>query len=153
MNDHILDKVSARWGVAPDDAVNFATVKEVDRRLVRLLGGDPRRDPSSWLLALDTFHDRSLPIRSGLSLCCGHGHFERAFGRVRNVQRMLALDVSEPALDSARRAARAEGLSNVQYLRQDINALQLNGEFDFVYAVGSTTSAHSSMCSARCTGI
>jgi len=71
-----------------------------------------------------------------LSLCCGHGHFERPLLQLINYGHCDALDISEPALENAGRLARKAGISDVSYERQDINHLSLSHYYDLVFAGG-----------------
>lgn len=75
-----------------------------------------------------------------LSLCCGYGSVERSFlKQLPSVIECLAVDLSQGALDVAKRRASEEGLSHIiQYERADLNNYAWESEkYDFIIANGA----------------
>src|SRR5262245_32355710 len=146
-----VDRVSERWGAAPDDAMNWVTIPAVEARAAALVHRNatdhsvpwtspyravPGTSPSAFISVLDSVHPPSRPIQRMLSLCCGHGHAERAFANSRTVHSCDGFDVSALALDHAAVLARQSGFTQFRYYVHDINAVRLEGVYDFVYAAG-----------------
>jgi SAM-dependent methyltransferase len=143
------DVVATRWGVAPDDAINYATIPAVEARAsswarrrfdgaVPWVSPYPRRadDGGAFIGVLDRVHPPERPIERLLSLCCGHGHAERALARVRAVRSSDGVDISPAAIAHAAAVARQEGFDTLHYRVADLNQLTLEGTYDFVYAGG-----------------
>jgi SAM-dependent methyltransferase len=128
------EKVSARWGQEPDAAMNWATIPHVNRRAAEMIGADPAK--GFWLHMLDLYSDPNRSLDRVLSLACGHGHQERTLARFRRFRVCDAFDISEAALDNARRLAETEGLHNINYERRDLNELKLSQRYDVVIAGG-----------------
>jgi SAM-dependent methyltransferase len=116
--------VAERWGAPPDDALNWATIPIMERRAGYF--GDVLKE----YIAPNALFERVL------SLCCGHGHFERTLLQLVKYGACDAIDISEGALESARAAARQAGISNVNYIQQDLNRLSLSRNYDWVFAGG-----------------
>jgi SAM-dependent methyltransferase len=115
--------VAERWD-GSDDAVNWATIPMMRRRAGYF--GD----------VLAKYVDPRVRRNRVLSLCCGHGHFERGLLQTMNYEYCDALDLSEAALENARRLASEAGVRNVNYERQDINQLNLSHPYDLAFAGG-----------------
>jgi SAM-dependent methyltransferase len=102
------------------------------RHINRLMTGDPNE---GWLPFIKR---RFLPNggERGLSLGCGHGWTERDAVQLGLCRSFDALDLSEEALDVARREARAAGFDDVIAYRQaDLNGVELKSDaYDFVVA-------------------
>ncbi len=67
-----------------------------------------------------------------LSLGCGRGGNERNFAGRPGVSRVVGLDLVEACVADARRAADDEGLRNVEFLVQDMEAYEPDERFDVV---------------------
>ena len=128
------EKVASRWGEEPDAAVNWATIPYVNRRAAEMIGADPAR--GFWVHMLDLYSDPRRPLNRVLSLACGHGHQERTLAKYRQFRVCDALDISETALENARRLAEAEGLRHINYECHDLNELKLSHTYDAVIAGG-----------------
>jgi SAM-dependent methyltransferase len=92
------------------------------RHINRLMTGDA---DESWLTFIKR---RFLPDGAGrgLSLGCGHGWTEREALRLELCKSFDAIDISEGALEVARRLAREEGFSDcVLYKQADLNNVEL----------------------------
>lgn len=81
---------------------------------------------------------RSVPISVGmrvLSIGCGLGDYELALAP--RVGHVIAFDLSEVAVEEARRRAAAAGVTNVEFQRAGTGDITLEpGAFDLVYAMG-----------------
>lgn len=129
-------KVSERWAQEPDDSINWATIPYVGKRDAQLAGADPEKDKGAWHYMLDKYWPAGQSLDRVLSLCCGHGHAERVISELRDFRVCDAFDVSEPALENARRLAQAAAISNVNYERRDLNNLKLSHQYDYVIGSG-----------------
>jgi SAM-dependent methyltransferase len=99
-----------------------------------MIGADPVK--GYWVHMLELYSDPNHCLDRVLSLACGHGHQERTLAKFRKFRVCDALDISEAALDNARRLAEAEGLHNINYERCDLNELKLSQRYDMVIAGG-----------------
>jgi 2-polyprenyl-3-methyl-5-hydroxy-6-metoxy-1,4-benzoquinol methylase len=102
------------------------------RHINRLISGN---EAEGWLAFTKR---RFLPegANHGLSLGCGHGWTEREAIRLGVCRTFDALDISEEALEVARRQAADEGLQGLVLYRQaDLNAVELERDlYDVVIA-------------------
>ena len=78
----------------------------------------------SWGQKLLDWHGR--PFNKAIALNCGNGWVERELVRTGVVRCAVGLDISEPLLDSARKAAADEHL-DIEYHKADTNL----ATFDF----------------------
>jgi ubiquinone/menaquinone biosynthesis C-methylase UbiE len=82
---------------------------------------------------------RSVPFTSDmrvLSLGCGLGDYDLAVAR--DVQHLVALDLSEVAVSEAKRRASRSGIENVEFLVANVQQLDLPpASFDAIYALGT----------------
>ena len=122
--DDSLFKISERWGVPPDDDTDWASIP-----FLSPLVADQKP-------LLDLYIPRDAVLDRVLSLCCGHGHAERELRSARSYRHCDALDISEPALQNARRLAHEQGIDNISYQNHDINHLQLSHYYDLAIAGG-----------------
>jgi SAM-dependent methyltransferase len=132
--------ISELWGrqaqtMSESSAWKFAYWQShpvTQRHINRLITGDKTE---SWL----TFtRRRFLPdgATHGLSLGCGHGWTERDALRLELCRSFEALDISEEALEVARRLAREEGFDDrIVYEQADLNDVELEpASYDVVIA-------------------
>jgi SAM-dependent methyltransferase len=102
------------------------------RHINRLITGD---EDESWLAFAGR---RFLPEGAdhGLSLGCGHGWTERDAVQLGICRSFDALDISEEALEVARRQARESGLhGRILYRQADLNSVELEPDvYDVVIA-------------------
>jgi SAM-dependent methyltransferase len=136
-------KVSAHWG---------ATLHEVERTFYgfpplrpyfyRSIAGRSPAKPlgRDWFerWAVDEVLGERAPVGECLSLCCGFGEIERILAGLGAFRHCRAVDLAGPAIESARAAAVAEGLSQVTYEVADVESLELEPEsVDLVWANGA----------------
>ncbi len=102
----------------------------VRRCLNRRISGSSDVWPIDWL-ARDIARR---PYPRALSLGCGEGALERDLLSKGLCGTLLGLDISEQALESARRQAQAAGHSSLSYARADLDRLELEPEsYDAVF--------------------
>lgn len=78
------------------------------------------------------------PVDDCLSLCCGFGEIERILAGLGAFRRCRAVDLAGPAIEAARKAATADGLTQIVYDVEDIEAIELEPEsVDLVWANGA----------------
>lgn len=65
---------------------------------------------------------------------CGSGHAINMLARAFPASRFVGYDFSEEALEAARREAADWGVSNAEFVLQDVAALDVPGQYDFVTA-------------------
>ncbi|MEO8276449.1 MAG: methyltransferase domain-containing protein [Thermoanaerobaculia bacterium] len=110
----------------------------VQRRLYSKVSGRPDRDIYGWLLDRMDALGIVRPVASALTLGSGDGRLERGLARKNFARLHLGLDLSAGAVEAARAAALADGLSHVSYAVSDLNAPQLpESAFDVVLGVSS----------------
>ncbi len=115
----------ARGGIA-----TWLAEPAVRRCLNRRITGSPDLWPIDWL-ARDVVRR---PLPRALSLGCGEGALERDLMSKRLCESLVGLDISEGALELARRQARAAGHDNLRYARADLDRLRLEpASFDAVF--------------------
>jgi len=79
-----------------------------------------------------------MPVNRVLTLGCGNGEFERNLAKLNYVREHDALDVAEGAIEKARRAAREEGYSHIQYRVADLNQVDLpKDRYDVIFGISS----------------
>ena len=103
----------------------------VKRYLHALVSGDPNCD---WLTWIEAVH---LPDRAdrALVLGCGSGWLERALAGRGRFRSIVACDFAAESVTRARAAARAEGISSIDYMVLDLENERLPaGPFDAVIA-------------------
>jgi SAM-dependent methyltransferase len=72
-----------------------------------------------------------------LSLCCGSGELERYFAEKGTFASCLAVDISEEAIQRAKKSANEAGISTVEYRSLDLNShLWEVDNFDVIIAQG-----------------
>ncbi len=102
----------------------------VRRRLNRRVTGSEDVWPMEWLAARV-----KVPFSRALSLGCGEGALERDLMAKGLCQAALGLDLSERAVELARRQAEGAGYSTLEYRRADLNRLRLEpGSFDAAFS-------------------
>ena len=142
MRNEELQRAAETWGdqdrLAYYNAggVMWGQLTAVRRRINEKISGDPDVD---WIDHLKAAHlGTRAPVEGCLSLCCWQGEVERELAQRRVFRQCTAYDVSEGALAIARERAAQAGITNVEYVRQDVNAMQLAEEqYDLVVARGA----------------
>ena len=101
------------------------------RRINRRVTGDAGVWPMEWLAE----HLRGGPTMDRcLSLGCGTGALERDLVAKGIARRVFGVDSSPRALELAEAAARAEGMTGIEYVRADLETAELpDGEFDAAF--------------------
>lgn len=96
----------------------------------RRVSGNPHEWPLDWLRRV---HVRR-PFERGVSWGCGLGAFERAAIRTGLVRAVDAFDISPASLEDARREARKEGISGIEYGLGNFDEPRLaSGRYDVVF--------------------
>jgi SAM-dependent methyltransferase len=114
------------WG-ATFSSPDQIKAREADQRAARELGLAQQRMSFARLAREAGWH-----FTRGLSLACGSGRAERELIRLGVCKSFLGIDLSEAALDEARRESARLGL-DIQYGTGDLNRLELpKSEFDLV---------------------
>ena len=65
---------------------------------------------------------------------CGSGHAINVLARAFPASHFVGYDFSDEAIEAARRESAAWGLSNTEFLRQDVTDLDSSGRYDFMTA-------------------
>ncbi len=113
-----------RGGIA-----TWAAEPAVRRAINRRITGSADAWPVEWFA-----RTVPRPFPRGLSLGCGDGALERDLLSKGLCTTLLGLDISPRALELAREQALAEGWSEVQYARADLDQLRLEPEsFEAVF--------------------
>jgi SAM-dependent methyltransferase len=90
--------------------------------------------PDEWPLEWFQFEHCPAIFDTGLSIGCGSGGLERDVRRKDLCRRVVGIDISAGALESADNAANDEGLDGISYVRADFNRLDLPVDrFDVVF--------------------
>jgi SAM-dependent methyltransferase len=138
-----LRRVSRHWGKRPalweaGRGLHWTEQPAVQRRINRKVSGSPVEDPYQYLIRFLKRNGVAMPLRRCLTLGCGRGELERGLAKYDFCRRHDAYDVAERAIESARQAAAAEGLTHVVYRVADINRLSLPSDaYDAVFTVMS----------------
>ncbi|HZN40680.1 MAG TPA: class I SAM-dependent methyltransferase [Planctomycetota bacterium] len=102
------------------------SVPAIQRRWNTLISGDPAVDHYSWIANKHL----GAGLR-GLSVGCGEGARELAWARTGRFSKILGVDLTPAAIDSARRNAKEAGLDSVVEFRvADVADPKLNGAGD-----------------------
>src|SRR5580704_4463859 len=105
-----LERTAHVWASEPSAAPNYFTFPPTMAYACASITGSAGDAATllQWVLrkALP-----GLPARNVLSLCCGHGVKDRQLARLGAFETLLGIDVSEPAIVEARKAAQQSGLA------------------------------------------
>jgi 2-polyprenyl-3-methyl-5-hydroxy-6-metoxy-1,4-benzoquinol methylase len=132
--DESAKKVAEWWGDPQSEApgTQWVQVPGVLENINRRATGDPAIDwidHSAALLANFT-----KPVKA-LSVGCGFGGIERTLHKRDFCQLIHGVDVSDAAIEAARKTAEAEGLQGLTYEVADLNTAKFPAEtYDAVYA-------------------
>jgi SAM-dependent methyltransferase len=136
-------KVSAHWGSTLHDVeLTFYGFPPLRPYFYRSISGQEPDGPlgRDWFERWAVRHvlgDRA-PVGRCLSLCCGFGEIERILARLGVFEHCRGVDLAGPAIDAAREAAAAEGLTQIDYEVADVEALELEpNSVDLVWANGA----------------
>ena len=107
---------------------------QVARRMNVKASGRVDGDPYGHLKLVLAQAGWSFPVRRALSLGCGHGALERGLAALGVAERFDGIDLSEGAIQEARRLAAAAGLEQVQYRVGDLEQAAFpEAAFDMVF--------------------
>ena len=132
--------VSQVWAASPEErtaagGLNWMQHPLVGRRLNILASDQPDSDPYIHLKARLTYEGWSFPVPRALSLGCGHGALERGLIAINMAQRCDGIDLSEGAIQEARRLAADAGVDAIQYTVGDLEEANFpEAAFDMVFA-------------------
>jgi SAM-dependent methyltransferase len=131
-------RVDAVWGNPADwnaDGLHWGALPAVQQAINRRVTGNRALTPLTWLFDL-MGRERLLPVNRALVLGCWDGKLERELSAAGWARQIVGVDLSPRALHHAAAAACAAGLSNIRYVRADMNALALDeAPFDVVFGV------------------
>jgi SAM-dependent methyltransferase/predicted O-methyltransferase YrrM len=146
LNERETEKVKELWGSS--DAAGWKGSKrihwlqhpKVHERINSLVSGDPLRDPYQYFI--EKFYGVGLPrkhrVQRGLTLGCGTGEFERGLSQYRFVKTHDGIDIADGAIETAQKAAAAEGFRHLHYRVEDLNTLRLpECTYDVVFGIES----------------
>ena len=132
-----VDRVSKWWAQTPEQfqqraLTNWMGHNHVRSYINRRITGDKTLD---WLSYVIRKYFQT-PVQRALSLGCGDGGLERHALAMGAVNYFDAYDVSEGAIESARRVAEeADLLGQIRYAVTDLNQLELSqGVYDAIFA-------------------
>lgn len=136
--------VSQVWAASPEDreaagGMNWMQHPLVGRRLNILASDHPDADAYIHLKVRLTQEGWQFPVPRVLSLGCGHGALERGLIAIGMAQRCDGIDLSEGAIQEARRLAAETGTDQIHYQVGDLE------EADFPKAAFDMVFAHHSM--------
>lgn len=132
-----IKKAAEWWGDPESEAPQsqWVRVPGVEQNMNRRATGDPAID---WINHSASLLTRFAKPVKALSLGCGFGIIERRLRRNDFCQCIHGVDVAGNAIESARKAAEAEGLNGLTYETADLNAASFPPEtYDVVYAHAS----------------
>jgi len=130
------EKVSEWWATDRSKGMHSWLQHPFSRSTINTrISGDPDLSTVLW------FKNRFLPQPAELCLAlgCGHGVFDRQAIECGLARHVHAIDISQGAIDSARKAARDAGLAaQIDYEVADINKISLPAsQYDLVVAMSS----------------
>lgn len=129
-------KTAATWGIG--NGIHWTEHVTVQQRINYLVSGRVDHDPYQYLIEFLKGRGRSLPLARCLTLGCGAGELERGLSRYHFSCRYDACDIAEGAIEKAKRAAEAQGLTDIHYQVCDANQLSLPADaYDVIFGVMS----------------
>lgn len=123
--EHWARKLDAPGDFSPD--VYWLAIPRVVRHY--MLGATRGRREDSWVNDCVFHHlaDRA-PVGRMLSIGCGRGELERHLSLFPAFRACDAWDISDHAIDTARRLAEAEGRDDIHYAVRDANTAEIAAE-------------------------
>lgn len=137
------EKVSEHWGATLHDVeLTYYGFPPLRAHLYRAITGEePKaRLGRDWFerWAVERVLGDRAPVERCLSLCCGFGEIERILARLGAFEHCRAVDLAGLAVEAARAAAAAEGLTQIEYDVVDVESIELEPEsVDLVWANGA----------------
>jgi len=137
------EKASQHWGETLHEVeltyYGFPPLRPYHYRAIT--GEEPAGPlPRDWFerWAVDRVVGGRAPVQRCLSLCCGFGEIERILARLGAFEHCRAIDLAAPAVEAARVAAAAAGITQIDYDVVDIESIALEPEsVDLVWANGA----------------
>jgi SAM-dependent methyltransferase len=133
-------RVKEFWAGAPNlwrtsEIVHWTQHHKIQERFNLLASGSVHKNRFEYFM--DTYcPDR--PVERVLTLGSGHGELERGLSRYNFAKSYDGIDISEGAVEEARRLASSAGLKNIHYAVGDLNSVRLpRYQYDVVFASGS----------------
>jgi SAM-dependent methyltransferase len=129
----------AHWGAGePEAGCDYYTFPPLVAFHSEAITGRPLPYSPAWLE--DWICDTHLPpsVDRIVSLCCGFGELERILAQRGFFRECLAYDISQGAIEGAKRRADEAGLNHIRYEQADLNGMVLEpGSADVVWANGA----------------
>ncbi|MBS1113102.1 MAG: bifunctional 3-demethylubiquinone-9 3-methyltransferase/2-octaprenyl-6-hydroxy phenol methylase, partial [Nitrospirae bacterium] len=97
----------------------------IHERLNTKISGDRYIDLYLYVINFLRGKGYNLPLRQCLTLGCGAGDFERALSSHKFCEKHYAYDISEGAIEKAKKKAGEEALSHIFYEAVDVNKISL----------------------------
>ena len=135
--------IKERWSQEDKIGNDFYSFKPVKKYMLTCLSGNGSGKieiDNDWMerWRIDSYLADRMPVDRCLSICCGFGFKERILSRLNVFSHCTAIDLSEKAIQEARRLAKADNIYNIDYLVADIENITLEKEkYDLVYASGA----------------
>lgn len=132
-------RVSEFWATSPEEraasgGMNWMHHPLVARRLAIKASDRTDADPYIHLMVKLREEGWSFPVPRVLSLGCGHGALERGLITIGLAERCDGIDLSEGAIQEARRLATEAGLDKIQYTVGDLEQADFpEAAFDIVF--------------------
>jgi ubiquinone/menaquinone biosynthesis C-methylase UbiE len=121
--------------------IDFYSFEPVKKYMLNCLSGKEQENiDHDWMekWRVETYLSDRMPVERCLSICCGFGSKERILSRLNAFSHCTAIDLSEKAIQEARRMANEANINNIEYLTGDIENISLEREkYDLVYASGA----------------
>jgi 2-polyprenyl-3-methyl-5-hydroxy-6-metoxy-1,4-benzoquinol methylase len=138
LTDDQISKVKETWGEETPwmhrEWVHWTQHNAVQARLNVLASGDPHKNRFNYFM--ENF--LRLPVERAITLGCGHGELERGLFNYNFAKRHDAVDISEGAIEQARKHAAEAGVANVHYRVADLNTIELpRYAYDVIFGIGS----------------
>ncbi len=137
--------VKEHWGNVPPEYLlsfyGFPPLREyflecVSKQRMEQTGPADRNWAEKW--TIETYLKDRVPVEECLSLCCGFGEIERILADMNTFVHCTAMDLSEGAIQGARKHAEEGGYTNIDYAVTDLNQVKLEpGKYDLIYANGA----------------
>lgn len=135
------NKVAHHWGLRPPEkAKNFYNFPPLRDYIHYCITGKKEITEKDSLImwTIDAYLGGKLPVDNCLSICCGFGKIERILANNGVFKKCTGIDLSEKAIEHARKQAISEGHENLDYNVIDLNTSDLGeGRYDLIYANGA----------------
>jgi SAM-dependent methyltransferase len=136
-----LDRVREVWSEQagtwnPDRGMHWVEHPAVRRRIDFKVTGAGAGDRYQYFM--NKYVPTGRPLDRVLTLGCGGGEFERGLAQYNLARLHEAVDIAEGALQRAKQAADALGLTHIKYALGDLNRLTLpRNAYDVIFGISS----------------